>query len=181
MGQFRPDGNAGMEALLARAVAKAELGDLAGARDDLENVRSGEPRPTPAFDLRRQLAICLVAILGAEDGAAELARVASTQARRQQADLWDRYATILADLAHTSADPSSGVVELDHLGQVALVMAAEVVVERLGDFRPEALRVVADAAASRPRRWLQAIRRAASGSGSNRIPAAQILELIGER
>jgi DNA-binding SARP family transcriptional activator len=169
------------EAILARAIGRAELGMLSAAQADLRQIQSGVPRGTPSFELRRRLACCLVDVLSTSEGAADKARALASEARQQQAHLWEQYALLLAGLAHSNPDPSHALVESSRTSRVAPSMAAEVVVERLADFTTEAFQVVLKAAADRPRRWLEPIRRATATGTRNRLRAASVLEMIGEQ
>jgi LuxR family maltose regulon positive regulatory protein len=180
-GRIVGDGNAGVQGLLARSIAHAQLGNLPSAHADLSSIPQAVPRSTPGFEIRRRSAACLIAVLGTDEGALADAPEIAADARRQQAWMWADYAALLAGFAPGSPDPSATVLELAASGPRALSMAAEVVVERLADLSPSALGVVVEVAGGRSRRWLEPVRRAVSNGGRNRLAAASILELIGER
>jgi LuxR family maltose regulon positive regulatory protein len=179
-GRIADDSN-GAQAFLARAVAHAETGELEAAREDLAAIEAGVPRGTPAFELRRRLAECLIRVLGAEPGAARIATGLVLEARRQQAFLWEDYARVLASLAPTSARRADPIDDLGAAHHLALSMAAEVVVARFADLTPKALATIKLVASARPRRWLEPVRGAVMARGPNQVVAAAILELIGER
>ncbi|HJP89216.1 MAG TPA: BTAD domain-containing putative transcriptional regulator, partial [Candidatus Limnocylindrales bacterium] len=174
------DTYAGVQGLLARSIAHAETGNLEGARTEFSIISGGLPRSTPAFELRRQLAHCLFAVLAGEASAASLAIRTAEMARHQGAGLWESYANVLAAVAASERDPSADLLEVSRTRAVALSMAAEAVVTRLADLSPAAFGAVTEAAKSRPERWIEPVRAAAAGAGRNRLAAASILEFIGE-
>jgi ATP/maltotriose-dependent transcriptional regulator MalT/DNA-binding SARP family transcriptional activator len=167
-------------ALLTRAVVRAELGDSANASTDLRAITAGLPRSTIAFELRRLLAECLIQVLGGESGGRQSADVAISLANAQGARMWADYGAVLGATAARS-EPSSVLIEIGARNPVALSMAAEAVIRRIGDCSDEALSCIRDEAGKRPWRWVGAVRRATLEGGPNQLPVARLLEAIGDK
>lgn len=167
-------------ALLVRAVAQAHLGSLIAARADLDRITIGKPRTTTAFELRRQLAECLVSVLTSKGDAGVRAEQARQLAAKQGAATWFDYANLLKAAADVTADPSPSVVATAAQNPVVLSMAAEAVLTRLVHCSNEAIAAVREAASKRPWRWLEPVRLTAADLGPSRLLAAQLLEDIGE-
>jgi DNA-binding SARP family transcriptional activator len=174
------DPDNGERALLARAVARAQLGDFAAASADLAAITVAHPHSTPAFELRRQLAHCLVLVLDRRDDAIPSVRRAGDLAVAQGARLWGDYASLLEGTAQGTGAPSTAIEAIGTRNPVVLSMAAEAVVARLGDYTPDARSTIRDEATHRPWRWLAAVRHACREVSPNRLSAAQLLEEIGE-
>lgn len=174
------DADNGDRALLARTVARAQAGDLFGASADLERITIGRPHTTPAFELRRQLADCLIRVLGQRSDAVDVARSAADLAATQGAEVWGDYAGLLRAIAERKVDPSPAILGVATRNPVVLSMAAEAVVMRLADCSGEAIESIRDEASRRPGRWLEPVRRTTSEPGANRLPAGELLEQIGE-
>jgi DNA-binding SARP family transcriptional activator len=82
--------------------------------------------------------------------------------------------------AESTIDPSPAVDAIGAQDSIVLSMAAEAIVARIADCSPDALSRIRDAATQVPWRWLAATRSACRGLGRNRLPAARLLEEIGE-
>jgi ATP/maltotriose-dependent transcriptional regulator MalT/DNA-binding SARP family transcriptional activator len=172
------DADNGERALLARGVALAETGQYDKAAVDLARITPGYPHSTPAFELRRRLALALIQILSGGEGNEPSS--AAALARDQGARVWEEYATLLGATANGS-EPSGTVAEIGARDPVVLSMAAEAVIRRLADYSNEAFSRVRDEAVRRPWRWVAAVRRSAKEPGLGQLRAARLLEEVGEK
>ncbi|HYK94642.1 MAG TPA: BTAD domain-containing putative transcriptional regulator [Candidatus Dormibacteraeota bacterium] len=170
----------GDRAVLARALYAAELGDLDTAQRTFARIDARRHHLTPAFELRRLLVGSLIQVLlgGADDQ--EIHRVPRALAIRQGATHWEAYAEALAAVADIARDPSATLAEVATKAPVALSMAAEAVVLRLGDLTDQATSDIGDEVRRRPWRWREPIRRAVTTPGAASWPAARLLDEIGE-
>jgi LuxR family transcriptional regulator, maltose regulon positive regulatory protein len=171
------DTDNGERALLARAVASAEVGDHRGATADLARVTPDYPHSAAAFEVRRRLAVNLVQVL--TGGRGREPEATADLANRQGARIWAEYAMVLHATADGS-DPSTAVAEMGAKDPVALSMAAEAVSRRIADYSDEALGHVRDEARRRPWRWLATVRRHTADGGPSQMRAARLLEEIGD-
>ncbi|MBI2781925.1 MAG: hypothetical protein HYX55_09045 [Chloroflexi bacterium] len=174
------DRDNGERALLARAVARAHLGETDGASSDLRRIAAARPHSTPVFELRRQLTNSLVAVLTQRSDAAESTDSAAALATKQGSPMWADYAATLQATAAPAIVNSTTIAGIAARNPVVLAMAAEAVVACLAQYSTEALLAIRQEAVRRPWRWLMAVRRVATESGPNRLPAAHLLEEIGE-
>jgi DNA-binding SARP family transcriptional activator/tetratricopeptide (TPR) repeat protein len=175
------DVNFGEQAIAARALVRIGVGDLAGARADVDLFRWGEPTTSMAFEAQRHLFVALLAIL--ERSPEGLARAANgtALAHAQGADLWRDYGRMLEAFASPTADSSPVVEAIGMNMPVVLSMLAELVVARLGEVGPAALETITAEAMRRPWRWRSAVRQVVDhGAANSRVRAMQLLEQIGE-
>jgi DNA-binding SARP family transcriptional activator len=174
------DDDNGARALWLRAIVHAASGAFGDAREDLGSIAAGAPRSTPVFELRRQLAWCLVGVLAGTDGAEEQCAAAEGLATRQGARLWVRYASLLRAGADRRRTPSEVVKHLAGADPVVLSMAAEAVVSRLGELDGDSFNAVVAEASTRPERWRAAARRLARSGTPHEGQAAILLDQIGD-
>jgi|GEM_PF-909687 ATP-dependent transcriptional regulator len=170
----------GDRAVLALALSAAQAGRLDVAERELARIPPGIPHLTPAFELRRRLADCLIQVLGRRADALEHAGRCRNLAVRQGARGWEDYASVLGIIADESADPSEALLSLAARSPGALSLAAEAVVSRLGDLSQPAFAAVRTEASQRPWRWREATRRASVVPGKIDVAAAVLLDEIGE-
>jgi len=136
------------------------------------------PSVETAFLARCVVVSAYVAVrAGRKDGQPRL-RDARKFASSQGAGLWAGYADSI--LAATSPAPDREVSGL--VGSEYLSLVAEIWVEQLARLDARSFAVISSEAERRPERWRASLRRAITESDNpNRIPSAQILDLIGER
>ncbi|MDP9225425.1 MAG: hypothetical protein M3P18_16595, partial [Actinomycetota bacterium] len=170
----------GDRAVLALSLAASQSGHFEEAERWVAHIPVGVPHLTPAFELRRRLAICLIGVLDGRADALDDARHCRTLAIRQGAKGWEDYAVVLGGITDRTRDPSVLLLSISDRSPGALSMAAEAVLRRIGDLSPLAFASVRTEASQRPWRWREAARRAVAMGGSREIAAAVLLDEIGE-
>lgn len=170
----------GDRAMLALALFAAQIGQFDEAVRRLRRILPAKPHLTPAFELRRQLADCLIQVLGRGSDAVDLAHRCRTLAIRQGAKGWEEYAAVLATVADTAKDPSASFVAIRARSPGTLSFAAEAAVSRLRELDQAAFAAVRAEARERPWRWREPIRRAATTPGIESLASAILLDEIGE-
>ncbi len=179
--QAEQNSDEGDRAVLTLALALAQAGRAEEAEDLLVEIPVGIPHLTPAFELRRQLAICLVHLLLRREDTGELAQQAKLLATRQQAKVWVEYASILGAIADRGTDPSYEILAAGRRDATVLSMAADAVITRLDEFSPEAASLIRLEALARPWRWRESVRRIAAEAGRRDVATALLLDEIGTR
>jgi DNA-binding SARP family transcriptional activator len=116
---------------------------------------------------------------GREDGETRL-RAAKDFALSRGVGLWAAYAESI--LAATSRAVDSGLARIAATDPASISQVAEIWIEQLARLDGPSLAMVTAEAARRPDRWRASVRRCIADSGNpNRIPAARILDLVGEQ
>jgi ATP/maltotriose-dependent transcriptional regulator MalT/DNA-binding SARP family transcriptional activator len=170
----------GDRAVLALALSAAQSGQFEKGTRELLRILPGRPHLTPAFELRRRLAGCLISVLGRRSDALDMAQRCRNLAIRQGAKAWEEYAVVLAAVADTAADPSAAFTSIRARSPGTLSFAAEAVVSRLRELNPAAMAVVRAEASERPWRWREPTRRTATSAETQDLAAALLLDEIGE-
>jgi DNA-binding SARP family transcriptional activator len=175
-----PSTDTGAQAILSRGLLALREGDPGTAAAHISGLTPGQPRTTAAFEVRRQIALCMVALADGDPGAVDLAVQARALAARQGAHLWEGVATLLQALADRDANPSLAVSRVSEQSPALLSIVAEAILDRLGSLDDHALAAVTAEAEHRPQRWRSTVRRLlAAGDVDDRLIVANLLARIG--
>jgi LuxR family maltose regulon positive regulatory protein len=178
--QIDPSTDTGAQAILSRGLLALREGSLIAAAANIGNLAPGQPRTTAAFEVRRQIALSMVALAEKEPTALELATNARALAARQGATLWEGVATLLEGLADRNVDPSPVVSRMAEKNPALLSIVAEALLERLSSLDGQAQAAIAAEAEHRPQRWRSTVRRGlVDGGDDDRLAAANLLARIG--
>jgi len=170
----------GEQALLSRAILNTRDGEYSLASADLRRLDPRKLRTSPAFEVRRQLAAVVLAVVDGAPDALSLATAVVELAAKQGAPIWGLYGELLRAIAE-KLDLSSEVERIGTVAPTVLSFAAELLLASIGDLRPAARAHLANEAVKRPDRWLHSARRElATGTSEHRFAIAELLEQIGE-
>ncbi len=167
------------QSLLSRVQLALRTGDLVRAQQLLPASRPSIPTQEPGHVSRYLALRAHIAVVGNSMDARDHVLAAISFADRQRARLWSEYCQVL--LAAVSEDINSGLRRVARQGSVYLSLVAEVLIARLRDLDGPSLEIISSEAEVRPDRWRDSVRRAVANEHSlNRVPAARILDCIGE-
>jgi DNA-binding SARP family transcriptional activator len=179
--RIQEDPNERDKASITSSVLQAHAGDLTGAAVTIAKVPGSVLRLTPAVELKRMLALALIACLRDDPDAPELARAARQHAQRQESSLWERYAALLEAVPGDPMSLSTLIVQAAKEDPKVVTMASEVLVPRLAAISSAAVAALESEAKRSRWRWLIPARAGVtSGQVVARLAAARLLELIGE-
>jgi DNA-binding SARP family transcriptional activator len=168
------------QAILARGMLALREGDSTAAATNIGQIAPSQLRTTVAFEVRRQVARCMVGLAEGDPGAIDLANRARVLAGRQGATLWEGVATLLQAVADRTESPSRVVSRIADQNPALLSIVAEALLERLAELDVHAQAAVAAEAERRPERWRSTVRRGLVGGGDDhRLAAANLLARIG--
>jgi len=168
---------------LVGSETKIRLGEFDAAASLLSSIRTGEHEGYPALGLKVMQARCMLAALTGRREAQEDASALIAAAERQSAHSFARAGRVMLALARETASYGSSEVAAVLTSDPALISTiAEIVVASLTGLNDDArVRLVAEIS-QRPARWLPSLRRhATDGPYRERLGAAHIIELVGER
>jgi DNA-binding SARP family transcriptional activator len=165
---------------LVRALLSLRRGEFSEARRQITGIVPGQPRTSIAFEGRRRIAACFLAIHEGDPAALDQATIAWRLAADQGAALWERVAAVARSVADPHRNPSDEVVEVAQADPAVLSICAEALLQRLPELSDGAVVAIAAEAAARPSRWLVAVRRRLSDpDDARRLATARLLERIG--
>jgi LuxR family maltose regulon positive regulatory protein len=165
-------------------ITQAQLALRVGNASIADDVLPREVPSTPTLEsgyLARYLCIAahLALQLGRPDAELRL-NEARAFADRQGAGLWVGYCQTLS--LSTSSRIDAELERLPRDQHVFLSIVAEAVIAQLGRMSDQSMDAVIEEAQRRPERWKPSLRRAAQDAASdNRIHAARILDIIGDK
>lgn len=163
----------------SRVQLALRTGDLVLAQELLPTSPPSIPTQEPGHVSRYLALRAHIAVVGDSADARDRILAAIAFADRQGARLWSEYCHVL--LAVVSEDINAGLRRVARQGSVYLSLVAEVLIERLQDLDGPSIEIVSREAEVRADRWRASIRRTAVSEHSpNRVPAARILDRIGE-
>jgi DNA-binding SARP family transcriptional activator len=165
--------------LFSRVQLALRTGNLARAQQLLPKDSPSIPTQEPGHVSRYLALRAHIAVVSGAVDARDRVLAAITFADHQGATLWSDYCQVL--LATVSEDIDAGLRRIARQGSVYLSLVAEVLIERLHDLDDQSVEIITSEAEARPDRWRGSVRRAAADEHSvNRVPAARILDRIGE-
>jgi ATP/maltotriose-dependent transcriptional regulator MalT/DNA-binding SARP family transcriptional activator len=177
-----PSDDMGAQAMLALSMAHLRDGDPERALREWRQIAPGALHTMPAFETIRRFVGSYISVLSDNAPAPEAIHSTIDLASAQGSDLWCDVGEVLLALADRSSNPSAVVARLGQKRPVALSIVAEAILARVAEFDPQAREAVFEEAKRRPARWLESNRRAVRHwDPRTDSTTAELLESIGER